>query len=115
MFVHISRAKRDGRILAEYPEFVHLTQTNSTRTYFHPVHPPPTVPGCLFADASLQKWAVLGQKIVETSFAIAAAEKKAFETLRDEVCTFLLPLPSRISTPPGHHPRGGYQTKCQGY
>ena len=40
MFVHISRAKRDGPILAGYPEFVHLTQTGSTRTYFHPVRPP---------------------------------------------------------------------------
>jgi hypothetical protein len=37
MFVHISRAKRDGHILAEYPEFIHLTQTGSTRTYFHHV------------------------------------------------------------------------------
>ncbi|KAF9650663.1 hypothetical protein BDM02DRAFT_3154693 [Thelephora ganbajun] len=67
MFVHISRAKRDGPILAECPEFFHLTQTGSTRTYFH------------------HKWAILGQQIVETSFAITAAEKKAFETLRDEV------------------------------
>jgi hypothetical protein len=40
MFVHISRAKREGPILAEYPEFVHLTQTGSTRTYFHHVRPP---------------------------------------------------------------------------
>lgn len=37
MFVHISRAKREGPILAEHPEFVHLTQTGSTRTYFHHV------------------------------------------------------------------------------
>jgi len=29
---------------------------------------------------------VLGRKIVETSFAITAAEKRVFETLRDEVC-----------------------------
>jgi len=37
MFVHISRSKRDGAILAEHPEFVHLTQTGSTKTYFHHV------------------------------------------------------------------------------
>lgn len=37
MFVHISRAKRDGPILAKLPAFVHLTQTGSTRTYFYHV------------------------------------------------------------------------------
>jgi hypothetical protein len=32
---------------------------------------------------------VLGQKIVKISFVIAVAEKRVFQTLRDEVCTFL--------------------------
>jgi len=63
----------------------------------------------------MQKWAVLGQKIVETSFAITAAEKKAFETLRDEVRTSLHYLPLQISSPVGHNPCRGHQTECQGH
>ena len=113
MFVHISRAKRDGPILAEFPEFVHLTQTGSTRTYFHHVRPSLSILQRSLVDTfRLQEWAVLGQKIVETSFAIAAAEKKAFETLRDEVCTFLRCLLAQISRSSGHITRRGYQTEC---
>jgi DNA mismatch repair ATPase MutS len=56
-------------------------------------------PKSLSCGYCLQEWAVIGQKIVETSFAITAAEKKAFETLREEVCTFFLPYLSKSQDP----------------
>lgn len=55
---------------------------------------------------------MLGQKIVETSFAITAAEKKVFETLRDEVRTSFRPLLTQISSVSGHITCRGYQTEC---
>ncbi|KAF9068002.1 muts domain V-domain-containing protein [Rhodocollybia butyracea] len=67
MHVHLAKSKRDHRLLSADPTFVSMNETGTTRTYFY------------------QDWAQLGQKIFTTSIDVLAAEKEAFETLRQEV------------------------------
>ncbi|GAW09330.1 dna mismatch repair protein [Lentinula edodes] len=67
MHVHLAKAKRDQKKIAADPDFVSISETGTTRSYF------------------FQDWAQLGQKIFTTSNAIATSEKEAFEILRQEV------------------------------
>ncbi|KAK0233421.1 muts domain V-domain-containing protein [Armillaria fumosa] len=67
MHVHLARAKRDHRRINEDPNFVAINTTTTTRSYVY------------------QEWSLLGSQIFETSMALLAAEKEAFETLRSEV------------------------------
>ncbi|KAK0198643.1 muts domain V-domain-containing protein [Armillaria mellea] len=67
MHVHLARAKRDHRRINEDPNFVAINTTTTTRSYVY------------------QDWSLLGSQIFETSMALLAAEKEAFETLRSEV------------------------------
>ncbi|KAK0456272.1 muts domain V-domain-containing protein [Armillaria borealis] len=67
MHVHLARAKRDHRRINEDPNFVAINTTTTTRSYVY------------------QEWSILGSQIFETSMALLAAEKEAFETLRNEV------------------------------
>ncbi|KAK0505891.1 muts domain V-domain-containing protein [Armillaria luteobubalina] len=67
MHVHLARAKRDHRRINEDSNFVSINTTTTTRSYVY------------------QEWSLLGSQIFETSMALLAAEKEAFETLRSEV------------------------------
>ncbi|KAJ3848816.1 muts domain V-domain-containing protein [Lentinula lateritia] len=67
MHVHLAKAKRDQKKITADPDFVSISETGTTRSYF------------------FQDWAQLGQKIFTTSNAIAMSEKEAFEMLRQEV------------------------------
>ncbi|RDB28400.1 MutS 1, partial [Hypsizygus marmoreus] len=64
MHVHLARAKRDQAKLNATPEFISIAESGSTRCYFFKA-----------------RW---GQ-IAETTMALVAAEKDAFEILRKEV------------------------------
>ncbi|KAH7924896.1 hypothetical protein BV22DRAFT_1012398 [Leucogyrophana mollusca] len=70
MHVHISRAKRDQLKLKASPLFILITENNTTSSFFH------------------QPWSQLGSQLVETTVAIANAEKEAFCILRNEVKGF---------------------------
>ncbi|KAJ3870122.1 muts domain V-domain-containing protein [Lentinula novae-zelandiae] len=67
MHIHLAKAKRDQKKIAADLDFVSISETGTTRSYF------------------FQDWAQLGQKIFTTSNAIATSEKEAFEMLRQEV------------------------------
>ncbi|KJA26143.1 hypothetical protein HYPSUDRAFT_1067724 [Hypholoma sublateritium FD-334 SS-4] len=66
-FIHLSRAKRDKSRIDDDPEFYGIGETLSTKSYFH------------------RPWSDLGNSIVETSSALASAEKEIFQNLRLEV------------------------------
>ncbi|KAG7450307.1 uncharacterized protein BT62DRAFT_991295 [Guyanagaster necrorhizus] len=67
MHVHLARAKRDHHRLNKDPNFLSINTTTTTRSYIY------------------QEWSLLGSQIFQTSMALLAAEKEAFETLRNEV------------------------------
>ncbi|KAJ7706453.1 muts domain V-domain-containing protein [Mycena rosella] len=67
MHVHLLKAKRDRTKLSKNPEFVSIAESGTTKCYFY------------------QEWAQLGGQIVETTIAMVAAEKEAFESLRMDV------------------------------
>ncbi|KAJ7492881.1 muts domain V-domain-containing protein [Mycena latifolia] len=67
MHVHLLKAKRDRTKLSQNPEFVSIAESGTTKCYFY------------------QEWAQLGGQIVETTIAMVAAEKEAFESLRTDV------------------------------
>ncbi|KAJ7462636.1 muts domain V-domain-containing protein [Mycena galericulata] len=67
MHVHLLKAKRDRTKISQNPEFVSIAESGSTKCYFY------------------QEWAQLGGQIVETTMALVAAEKEAFESLRTDV------------------------------
>ncbi|KAH9946837.1 muts domain V-domain-containing protein [Amylocystis lapponica] len=67
MHVHVGRGKRDSAKLKGSPLFVSISESNSTTTFF------------------FQEWSQLGAQIVDTVASIYAAEREAFETLRNEV------------------------------
>lgn len=86
MHVHIGRAKRDEAKIKSDPSFIVISESASTRSYFYQAGS--------FCIARLihalrmfsQPWSQLGARIVETTAAIASAEKEIFNSLRDEVC-----------------------------
>ncbi|KAJ7225773.1 muts domain V-domain-containing protein [Mycena pura] len=67
MHVHLMKAKRDHKKISQDPEFISIAESGTTKSYFYP------------------EWAQLGGRIVETTNALIAAEKEAFESLRVEV------------------------------
>ncbi|KAF5382994.1 hypothetical protein D9757_006346 [Collybiopsis confluens] len=67
MHVHLAKSKRDQRKLNADPIFISLSESGTTKSYFY------------------QEWSQLGQQIFNTSIALLAAEKEAFEILRQEV------------------------------
>ncbi|KAF8222260.1 hypothetical protein L208DRAFT_608417 [Tricholoma matsutake] len=67
MHVHIGKAKRDQHKLNAASEFVTIAESASTQCYF------------------FKEWSQLGSQIAETTMALTAGEKEAFEILRDEV------------------------------
>ncbi|KAK0208543.1 muts domain V-domain-containing protein [Desarmillaria ectypa] len=67
MHVHLARAKRDHHRINKDPNFLSINSTTTTRSYIY------------------QEWSLLGSQIFETSMALLAAEREAFETLRNEV------------------------------
>lgn len=84
MHVHIARAKKDAGKIKNEPGFVPISQTGNTRTYFY------------------QEWSKLGNHIVELASAVWAAERAAFELLRQDVshaCIFT--HSHRVSTDSG--------------
>ncbi|KAH7915333.1 muts domain V-domain-containing protein [Hygrophoropsis aurantiaca] len=70
MHVHIARAKRDQLKVKESPHFIAIAENHSTSSFFY------------------QPWSQLGSQLVETTIAIANAERVAFGVLRDEVKGF---------------------------
>ncbi|KAI0778013.1 muts domain V-domain-containing protein [Trametes elegans] len=66
MHVHIAR-KKDAARLRDKKDFVALSESGSTCTFFH------------------RGWSQLAAQISETTFAISNAEKEAFEIMRNEV------------------------------
>ncbi|CCM02790.1 uncharacterized protein FIBRA_04901 [Fibroporia radiculosa] len=66
MHIHIARGKRDSAKLNASSLFVPISQNNSTNVYLH------------------KDWSQLGAEIVDTTTAIYAAEREAFDTLRNE-------------------------------
>ncbi|KAJ7102187.1 muts domain V-domain-containing protein [Mycena belliarum] len=67
MHVHLSKAKRDRTKISKHKGFVSIAESTTTKCYFY------------------QEWAQLGGQIVETTIAMVAAEREAFELLRMEV------------------------------
>ncbi|KAF9036432.1 hypothetical protein BDZ89DRAFT_1090789 [Hymenopellis radicata] len=67
LHVHIAKSKRDRKRLDDDAAFVPVQSSNSTISYFY------------------GEWARLGAQIFETSTLLVAAEKEAFDTLRNEV------------------------------
>ncbi|KAF9513052.1 hypothetical protein BS47DRAFT_1372653 [Hydnum rufescens UP504] len=67
LHVHIGRAKRDNQLIENSSKAIVVGQSNTTKSYFH------------------QDWAVLGSQIVETENALFLEERRAFDTLRNEV------------------------------
>ncbi|KAJ6627193.1 muts domain V-domain-containing protein [Mycena sp. CBHHK59/15] len=67
MHVHLLKAKRDRAKISQNPEFVSIAESGTTKCFFY------------------QEWAQLGSQIVETTMALVAAEKEAFESLRMDV------------------------------
>ncbi|KAJ7130099.1 muts domain V-domain-containing protein [Mycena crocata] len=67
MHVHLLKAKRDRAKISQNPEFISIAESGTTKSYFY------------------QEWAQLGGQIVETTIALVAAEKEAFESLRMDV------------------------------
>ncbi|KAF8527837.1 muts domain V-domain-containing protein [Hysterangium stoloniferum] len=65
--VHIARSNRDAGKVEGSSQFIPISSTSSTKTYFN------------------QAWHILGTSIIELIMQIFAAEKVAFETLRQEV------------------------------
>jgi DNA mismatch repair ATPase MutS len=74
MHVHVGRIKKDAVLLRAHPDFIKLSETGSTMTFF------------------FKEWSVLGSQIIETSSAIFAAERDAFEQLRTEINAQSAPL-----------------------
>ncbi|KDQ63842.1 hypothetical protein JAAARDRAFT_393061 [Jaapia argillacea MUCL 33604] len=67
MFVHIARAKRDLGKIKDAPQFISISASGTTKSFF------------------LKDWAKLGSQILDTTMSIDAAQREAFETLRGEV------------------------------
>ncbi|KAI6134024.1 muts domain V-domain-containing protein [Pisolithus croceorrhizus] len=70
MYVHLARAKRDQSRIKSSSDFITISESASTSSFFY------------------LPWSQLGNQIVETAIAISNAEKETFDTLRDEVKVF---------------------------
>ncbi|RPD81826.1 hypothetical protein L226DRAFT_8465 [Lentinus tigrinus ALCF2SS1-7] len=66
MHVHVAR-KRDASQLRDHKDFIKLSESGSTCTFFH------------------RGWSQLGTQISDTALAITVAEREAYEILRNEV------------------------------
>ncbi|KZT21672.1 hypothetical protein NEOLEDRAFT_1244425 [Neolentinus lepideus HHB14362 ss-1] len=69
MHVHLARKREQGKI-GDNSVLVPMSESGSTKTYF------------------LQEWSLLGAEILETIGALQAAEKEAFEGLRNEIISY---------------------------
>ncbi|KAI0048387.1 hypothetical protein FA95DRAFT_1678333 [Auriscalpium vulgare] len=67
LHVHVARSKRDAARLKTSGEFVVMSESKSTSSFFH------------------RDWSKLGKEIIQTSYDITVTEKQAFELLRNEV------------------------------
>ena len=85
MHVHIQKSKRNQARISTSPLFVKLTENGSTATYFYHVRNmllsnEKTIPHLIF-----QEWTMLGNQILEVTSTIYAAEKEAFDAIRNDV------------------------------
>ena len=86
MFVHLAKGKRDKKGLDLDPDFHDLMESGSTKSYFYRVsHFLFSLFYLLFDFLFLQPWSELGNKLAETSVAIALVEKEVLQMLRLEV------------------------------
>ena len=86
MFVHLAKGKRDKKGLDLDPDFHDLMESGSTKSYFYRVsHFLLSLFYLLFDFLFLQPWSELGNKLAETSVAIALVEKEVLQMLRLEV------------------------------
>lgn len=85
MHVHIGRVKRDDAKIKTNPSFIAISENASTSSYFYQVCSSYSPAQSHFTNVS-QPWSQLGGQIVQTTAAIANAEKEIFNSLRDEVC-----------------------------
>jgi hypothetical protein len=86
MFVHLAKSKRDKKGLDLDPDFHDLMESGSTKDYFYRASDIIFSLFYLLSDfLSLQPWSELGNKLAETSVAIALAEKEVLQMLRLEV------------------------------
>jgi hypothetical protein len=83
MHVHIARSKRDASRLRNSPLFVKISESGTTCSFFHKVGS--TFVATRRVSRMKQEWSILGAQMVDTSTAIFAAEREAFEQLRVEV------------------------------
>ncbi|KAG7099423.1 hypothetical protein E1B28_001275, partial [Marasmius oreades] len=67
MHVHLAKFKRDQTKLKNNPAFVPISETGTTKCYFY------------------QEWSRLGTQIFNAALALSAAERDAFEGLRQEI------------------------------
>ncbi|KAF9270425.1 hypothetical protein L218DRAFT_993042 [Marasmius fiardii PR-910] len=67
MHIHLAKFKRDQGKIKNDPVFVSISETGTTKCYFY------------------QEWSQLGTQIFNAALALSAAERDAFEGLRQEI------------------------------
>lgn len=85
MHVHLAKSKRDKSKMSKDPQFIAISESGTTKSFFYKVQIELLSNLSRGAYVYLQDWARLGGQIQDTVIALLAAEKEAFDTLREEV------------------------------